>query len=215
MATSFMKNKQQGKTMIALVDYGIGNLRSVEKALLSMGAQVRLTSSAEEIASSGKIILPGVGAFGDGIIGLQKHALISTLVEAFEQGKPILGICLGMQLFFEGSEEAPQTKGFGFLRGQVRRFIEPSLKIPHTGWNQINPTRESALLVDLPKASYAYFNHGFYCDPADESDILAKTDYGVNFASVIGKNNLYGVQFHPEKSQHVGLQILRNFVELS
>jgi glutamine amidotransferase len=206
---------EQNQALIALVDYGIGNLRSVEKALLSVGANVRLTSSAEEIQSADKIVLPGVGAFGDGILGLRKHALISPLTNAYEQGKPFLGICLGMQLFFESSDEAPRVKGLGFLQGSVRRFTDPSLKIPQTGWNQIAPVRDSPLLRELPPGSYAYFNHGYYCQPDHASDILAQTDYGVNFACAVGKNNLFGVQFHPEKSQSVGIQILRNFVELS
>ena len=208
-------NENTNQDLIVLVDYGIGNLRSVEKALLSVGARVQLTSSAEDICSAAKIVLPGVGAFGDGMLGLIKYDLVSVLVDAFNQGKPVLGICLGMQLFFETSDEAPQTKGLGFLKGNVKRFSDESLKIPHTGWNQINPTQDNSLTSNLPLASYAYFNHGYYCQPADDQDTLAITDYGVNFASVIGRNNLYGVQFHPEKSQHVGLQILHNFVELA
>lgn len=208
-------NEKPNQDLIVLVDYGIGNLRSVEKALLSVGARVQLTSSAEDIRSATKIVLPGVGAFGDGMLGLLKYDLVPALVDAFHQGKPILGICLGMQLFFETSDEAPQTKGLGFLKGSVKRFSDESLKIPHTGWNQINPTQKNSLLSNLPPDSYAYFNHGYYCQPADDQDTLATTEYGVNFASVIGKNNLYGVQFHPEKSQHIGLQILHNFVELA
>lgn len=208
-------NKKPSQDTIVLVDYGIGNLRSVEKALLSVGALVQLTSSAEDIRSAMKIVLPGVGAFGDGMLGLLKYDLVSALVDAYDQRKPVLGICLGMQLFFETSDEASRTKGLGFLKGNVKRFSDESLKIPHTGWNQINPTRENSLLSNLPPDSYAYFNHGYYCQPADDQDILATTEYGVNFASVISRNNLYGVQFHPEKSQHVGLQILHNFVELA
>jgi glutamine amidotransferase len=208
------RSENRERSLIALVDYGIGNLRSVEKALISVGAQVRLTSSAQDIRSASKIVLPGVGAFRDGMLGLEKYELISSLVEAYQQGKPFLGICLGMQLFFENSDEAPDMKGLGFLQGSVRRFNDSSLKIPHTGWNQINPTQDNPLLHGLPIGSYAYFNHGFYCQPADDQDCLATTEYGANFASVVGRNNLFGVQFHPEKSQHVGLQILQNFTEL-
>lgn len=210
-----MTHEQPKNGLIALIDYGIGNLRSVEKALLSVGAQVCLTSSPDVIQSAAKIVLPGVGAFKDGMLGLQKYELVSTLVNAYQQRKPFLGICLGMQLFFQTSEEAPGMYGLSFLQGKVRRFTDTTLKIPHTGWNQITPTQDNDLLSGLPSKSYAYFNHGFYCQPDHSGDILAQTDYGINFASVVGKNNLYGVQFHPEKSQHIGLQILRNFVELS
>lgn len=215
MADNFLSSyEHRNRGLIALVDYGIGNLRSVEKALISVGAQVCLTSSAQDIRSASKIVLPGVGAFRDGMLGLEKYELISSLVEAYQQGKPFLGICLGMQLFFENSDEAPDMKGLGFLQGCVRRFNDTSLKIPHTGWNQINPTQDNPLLKGLPIGSYAYFNHGFFCQPADDQDCLATTEYGAIFASVVGRNNLYGMQFHPEKSQHVGLQILQNFTEL-
>lgn len=207
-------NEVKEHDWIALVDYGIGNLRSVEKALLAAGAQVCLTSSPDIIRSAAKIVLPGVGAFKDGMLGLQKYDLVPTLQKAYQQGKPFLGICLGMQLFFEASQEAPGMNGLSFLPGKVKRFTDPSLKIPHTGWNQVVPARDNPILTGLPTKSYAYFNHGYYCHPDVPGDILGETDYGIHFASVVGKDNLFGVQFHPEKSQHVGLQILRNFVEL-
>ncbi len=206
--------------MILLLDYGIGNLRSVQKALEAVGAPVRLSDRPADLAAAEKIILPGVGAFGDGMAGLRDRGLIAPLREALAAGKPLLGICLGMQLLFSASEEAPETPGLGLLPGVVRRFPPGlreasglALKIPHTGWNQIWPQRPSPLLDGLRPGAYAYFNHGYYCQPADPADLLAETDYGLRFASVVARGSLYGVQFHPEKSQAVGLQMLRNFVE--
>ena len=199
--------------LIALIDYGIGNLRSVEKALTSVGAPVCLTSDPEIVLSADKVILPGVGAFGDGMAGLEERNLIETVITVAQRGTPFLGICVGMQLLFEGSDEAPEQPGLGLLPGWVRRFPEGDLKVPHTGWNQLYPLHESSLLNALPSGSYAYFNHGYYCDPEQPSDWLASTEYGLSYASVIARDNLYGVQYHPEKSQHVGLIILKNFVE--
>jgi glutamine amidotransferase len=200
--------------MIALVDYGIGNLRSVQKALLAVGAEVSLTSDPGEIRRAGKVILPGVGAFGDGMLGLRAGGLIDVLRETWQKEKPMLGICLGMQLLFDASEEAPEQTGLGYLPGQVRRFPENGLKVPHTGWNQLHPVGAAGILEQLDDGSYAYFNHAYYCEPQEPRDILAATDYGLSFASVVERGRLFGVQFHPEKSQAVGLQILRNFVEM-
>lgn len=199
--------------MIALVDYGIGNLRSVEKALQAVGAEVRLTSDPAEILSATRVILPGVGAFGDGMAGLRQRGLESALKIVAARGVPLLGICLGMQLLFEESDELGRHQGLGLLPGRVRRFPQAGGKVPHTGWNQLHIERPSPLLTGLLSGDYAYFNHSYYCEPADPTDILASTDYILQYASVVGRNNLYGVQFHPEKSQSVGLQILRNFVE--
>jgi glutamine amidotransferase len=199
--------------MIALIDYGIGNLRSVEKALAAVGVDVRLTTDPTQILAADKVVLPGVGAFGDGMAGLHARDLIDVLRTIVVRETPLLGICLGMQLLFEGSDELGNFAGLGFLRGRVRRFPAGDLKVPHTGWNQLLPMRESLLLEKLTPGSYAYFNHSYYCDPADRDDVLVRTDYGIRYASVVGRGQLYGVQFHPEKSQAVGLQILRNFVE--
>lgn len=208
---------------IALVDYGIGNLRSVLKAAIAAGGDVFLTEDASEILAAEKVILPGVGAFGDGMAGLQQRGLVPVIKEIAQRGTPLLGICVGMQLLFEAGEEMGTHLGLGLLPGRVVRFPKQSLldlKIPQTGWNSLHaverlPQHGPGLLDGLPQASYAYFNHSYYCAVGDEGDVLAWTDYGLRFASMVGHGNIYGVQFHPEKSQVVGLQILRNFIGLS
>jgi glutamine amidotransferase len=199
--------------MIALLDYGIGNLRSVEKALETVGAQVQLVDKPELIRQADQIVLPGVGAFGDGMAGLQKRSLVEVMHDTAARGVPILGICLGMQLLFETSEELGNHQGLGLLPGCVSRFPENGLKIPHTGWNQLDLETPNPLLHGIHSGDYTYFNHAYFCRPSNQSYILASTEYGIRYASVVGSANLYGVQFHPEKSQAVGLQILRNFVE--
>jgi glutamine amidotransferase len=207
--------------MIALIDYDIGNLRSVEKALAAVGAEVRLTGHPAQILTADKVVLPGVGAFGDGMAGLRGRGLVEVLRTIVTRETPLLGICLGMQLLFEMSEEFSPSEqqirsghaGLGFLPGQVQRFTKGDIKIPQTGWNQLLPEGESPLLKGLKPGSCAYFNHSYYCAPAEKADVLASTEYGIRYASVVGRGRLYGVQFHPEKSQAVGLTILRNFVE--
>jgi glutamine amidotransferase len=198
--------------MIALVDYGIGNLRSVEKALRTVTNEVQLTSDPTVVLRADKIVLPGVGAFGDGMLGLRERGLVEPLREVVANGKPLLAICVGMQLLFEWSEERGRHEGLGLLSGRVRLFDSSELKVPQTGWNQIQRTRPNPLLDDLKSDAYAYFNHSYYCEAAQD-DTLAYTDYGIRYASVVASGHLYGVQFHPEKSQQVGLAILRNFVE--
>jgi imidazole glycerol-phosphate synthase subunit HisH len=199
--------------MIALVDSGSGNLRSVHKALEQFHPQVRITQAPTDLLSAEKIVLPGVGAFRDGMRGLETRGLVAPIVAAIEKGIPLLGICVGMQVLFEGGEEHGFTPGLGLLPGRVRRFPDTGLKIPQTGWNTIEPQQKSILFDNLQPESYAYFNHGYYCD-AEQLDVLASTQYGKPFASIVGRGRLYGVQFHPEKSQQVGLTILKNFVEL-
>ncbi|HEY5571531.1 MAG TPA: imidazole glycerol phosphate synthase subunit HisH [Anaerolineales bacterium] len=199
--------------MIALIDYGIGNLRSVEKALAAVGAEVQLTSAPEVIRAADKVVLPGVGAFGDGMAGLRQRGLEAVIETVLQEGKALLGICLGMQLLFEVSYELGEHRGLGLLPGEVRKFERGDLKVPQTGWNQVRAEKDSPLLSGLAPNSYAYFNHSYYCEPANREDILASSEYGVRYAAVVGRGRLYGVQFHPEKSQAVGLQILRNFVE--
>jgi glutamine amidotransferase len=198
--------------MIALVDSGIGNLRSVEKALTTVGAAVKRTSDPQVVLKAEKVVLPGVGAFGDGMAGLESRGLIDPIKTVVARGTPLLGICVGMQVLFEESEEHGRHAGLGFLPGTVKRFETQELTVPQTGWNQVSACRENPLLDGLPPGVYAYFNHSFFCDALPE-DTLAETEYGVRYCSVAGRGSLYGVQFHPEKSQKIGLAILRNFVE--
>jgi glutamine amidotransferase len=206
--------------MIALIDYGAGNVRSVYKGLETVGADVQLTRDPRAIRAATRIVLPGVGAFGDCMAGLHRAGLVDALYQAVEHGKPLLGICVGMQVLFEEGEEMGRHAGLGLLPGRVVRFSfstctagnKPTLKIPHTGWNQIEPVRASPLLNGLSRA-WTYFNHAYYCQARPEHT-LAVTDYGDPFAAVVGRDPVYGIQFHPEKSQEVGLRILRNFVEM-
>ena len=199
---------------LVLVDYGIGNLRSVRKALEAVGAQVIQTSEPGVILSSEKVVLPGVGAFKDGMSGLEVRGLIPVIDEIVQRETPLLGICLGMQLFFSGSSEMGNTKGLGYIEGEVKKFSGEGLKVPQTGWNQLEVNPGSLLMRGVTDQIYVYFNHSFYCEPADPALSAAKTEYGVLYASVIEKGSIYGVQFHPEKSQDAGLKILKNFVEV-
>jgi len=199
---------------IALIDYGVGNLRSVNKALEHVGAVVVQTADPEEILKADKVILPGVGAFKDGMKGLQARGLISTIDEIVKRQMPLLGICLGMQLFFSRSLEMGETPGLGYVAGEVREFSIDHLKIPQTGWNQLQMASPSPLLRGVDDGTFVYFNHSYYCDPSAPSVSVTKTDYGISFASAIQEGSIYGVQFHPEKSQDAGLMILRNFVEV-
>lgn len=204
--------------MIALIDYGIGNLRSVQKALEHVGAAVELTSDPEVILRAEKVVLPGVGAFGDGMKGMRERGLVDVVHEVIRTGTPLLGICVGMQLLFEESEEYGKHAGLGILPGRVKRFTpealaaRKALKVPQTGWNEIRVRTASPLFHELPEGSFAYFNHSYYC-AAGLEDTLATTDYGIDYPSIVGRGRVYGIQFHPEKSQSVGLRLLRNFVE--
>jgi glutamine amidotransferase len=202
--------------MIAIIDYGMGNLRSVQKALQKAGAEAEIYATPEGLERAEALVLPGVGAFGQGMENLRARGFLPAIHQRVENGTPLLGICLGLQLLFEESEEMGRHKGLGLFPGLVKRFGaapggEP-LKVPHIGWNQIHPVRPSALLEGIPAGSYAYFVHSYYAEPRDESVILATTDYGLDFASVVGRDHIFGLQFHPEKSQAVGLRMLQNFV---
>jgi len=200
---------------IHLIDVGTGNIRSVYKSLESLGAQVRLTSDPKMIKLAGKIVLPGVGAFGDFMQGLRERGLDQSLWEHADRERPLLGICVGMQSLFEIGEEKGNHQGLCLLPGRVVRFPAfPFLKVPHTGWNQIEPVRSSPLLQGLSEDFYAYFNHSFYCLPSDDDLAVAFTNYGLQFASLVQRDNIFGVQFHPEKSQKVGLKVLENFLAL-
>jgi glutamine amidotransferase len=202
--------------MIALIDYGAGNVRSVHKALEAVGAEVQVARGPRVLRDADKVVLPGVGAFGDCMAGLHRAGLVSALQRVVEAGKPLLGICVGLQVLFEEGEEMGRHAGLGLLPGRVVRFprenVAPGLKIPHTGWNQIEPVASSPLLDGLPPGAWAYFNHAYYGQAAPEHT-LAVTDYGGPFPSVVGRGPIYGVQFHPEKSQQVGLRILENFAK--
>jgi glutamine amidotransferase len=198
-----------------LIDAGTGNLHSVYNALSSLGYTIRVTSVPADLARPGRIILPGVGAFGKFMEGVAQRGLAESLRTAAERGDPLLGICVGMQAIFEVGEELGQYSGLGLLPGRVIRFPEaPGLKIPHTGWNQLWPAFPCPLFKNISAGSYVYFNHSYYCAPGNPSDVAATTDYGLSFASVVQRGNWFGVQFHPEKSQQVGLQLLKNFMEL-
>lgn len=201
---------------VVLVDAGVGNLRSVQHALQSLGVEVLRTSLPEDVNQASIIVLPGVGSFGGFMRGLEEPGLVAPIREAALKGVPLLGICVGMQAFFDVGLELGEFPGLGLLKGKVERFPDtPGLKIPHTGWNQLHPLRPNPFFKDLEDGSYAYFNHSYTCNPADRQDVLAETDYGIAYASIIHRENIYGVQFHPEKSQHVGLTLLANFLELA
>lgn len=200
--------------MIIIVDYGIGNLHSVRKAVEIVGGEATVSSDPAILQEADKVILPGVGAFKDGMSGLVSSGLIPAIKSFVASGRPLLGICLGMQLLFEQSREAGRHTGLGILPGQVVALEPDSLKVPQIGWNQIEARAETPLLADVESGSYVYFNHSFYCRPAYPRHTLATTEYGATFASVVGIGQVFGFQFHPEKSQRVGLQLLRNFINL-
>ena len=203
--------------MIGIVDYGMGNLRSVSKAIEHLGGKVYVGSNPQTLSHVSKLIVPGVGAFGDAVRELKKRGLIPVIQEAAKKGRIILGICLGLQLLFERSEESPGIKGLGIWRGSVPRFHlkkNKNLKIPHMGWNQVEIRKSSPLVSKIKSNSYFYFVHSYYGQPDDKSLIVGKTQYGIYFPSILASENIFAVQFHPEKSQHAGLQILRNFIRL-
>lgn len=199
--------------MIGIVDYGMGNIHSVQKALQFYGAKTLVTNKPEDIRACDKIVLPGVGAFDDAMSELKNRGLISALKEYIQDKKIFLGICLGMQLLFEESQEATQYPGLGILKGKVLRF-ENKVKVPHMGWNQLKIKNDCPLLKDAADNSYVYFCHSYYPQAQDKKVIAATCDYGINFAAVIWQDNVYGMQFHPEKSQDTGLKMLKNFVNL-
>ncbi len=200
--------------MIAVVNYGLGNLHSVQKAINFVGGNAEVTDDPDTIRRASKVVLPGVGAFADGMEGLASRGLGSVLRDVVDADIPVLGICLGMQLLFEEGQEQGIHQGLGFLRGKVVAFQSSGIKIPQIGWNQLEFSRGSELMGDVIDGSYVYFNHGYYCIPADRDEIIAMTDYGGNYASAVQRGNIFGVQFHPEKSQRIGLKIMKNFVEL-
>ncbi len=204
--------------MIALLDYDSGNLRSVEKALVKVGATVRVVRDTKEMFDASAVVLPGVGAFDDCLNAMQRQDLLAGLKEFIKTGKPFLGICVGYQALFEKSEEFNScAAGLNVFRGKVRRFSEkPGLKIPQIGWNQVDIAQTNCpLFKGISNGSYVYFVHSFFPEPVDESIVATRTTYGDTFASSVWKDNVYATQFHPEKSQGIGLQLLKNFVELA
>ena len=204
--------------MITIVDYGMGNLRSVQKAFELFSPNIKISSSAKDILASEKIVLPGVGAFGKAMEELKKRDLAQGIKQFIKEGKPFLGICLGLQLLFSESEEGGRVKGLGILEGTVRKFKDKKgLKIPHMGWNKISVRCEASgvkALEGVLDGSYMYFVHSYYVEPADRDIVLCETEYGNTFTSSIHRDNIYAFQFHPEKSQAVGLKIIRNFAGL-
>ena len=201
--------------MIAIIDYDAGNIKSVEKALLYLGQEVKITSDAKEILSADKVILPGVGAFGDAMAKLKERHLDDVIRKVVEKGTPFLGICLGLQLLFERSDEAPGVEGLGILEGEICRIpAAEGLKIPHMGWNSLHLENNGRLFKNIDEQAYVYFVHSYYLKATDENIVKASTEYGVHIHASVEKGNVFACQFHPEKSSEVGLQILKNFVEL-
>jgi glutamine amidotransferase len=200
---------------IVIVDYGMANLRSVQKAFEKLGHAAQISGDPDQIAAAGKVVLPGVGAFGDAIARLREAGLVAPLVDHIRAGRPFLGICLGLQLLFSVSHEDGRHAGLDLFPGEVVRFPEvPGLKVPHMGWNQLLIRRPAPLFRGLPEQSAVYFVHSYYPVPADPSIIAAETDYAGLFTSAIWYENVFATQFHPEKSQRVGLTMLRNFAAL-
>ena len=201
--------------MIVVIDYGVGNLFSVEKALLQFSQDVVVTGKRELIEAADKLVLPGVGDFGECMSNLEATGLIPTIKECIAKGTPLLGICIGEQILFEGSEESPGAKGLGIFKGMVRKIQAPGLKVPHMGWNSVDFSEpRHPLFANLGEHPYFYFVHSYHCVPEDSSIITATTEYGERLTAAVARGNVMATQFHPEKSGDVGLQVLKNFIEM-
>jgi len=198
---------------LAIIDYGMGNLRSVQKGLEKVGLSAEITGEPGKVLAAPGVILPGVGAFEDAMANLTGTGFVPAIKEVVSRGTPFLGICLGMQLLFTASEENGLHRGLDLLPGRVKR-LPPGMKVPHMGWNQLEIRNRETLLKGLDDGDYFYFVHSYYAEPEDEGVIIATSDYGINFPAVVGRDNLYGIQFHPEKSSQLGLKILKNFGEM-
>jgi imidazole glycerol-phosphate synthase subunit HisH len=203
------------KKELILIDAGTGNLRSVQKALEAVGADVLCTNDPGRVIQGRRVVLPGVGAFGDFMSGLRARGLEDVVKQVVARGVPMLGICVGMQALFEIGEEMAEFAGLRLLPGRVIRFPEsPGVKVPHTGWNQVEIRQDAPLFKGINSGAYVYFNHSYYCRAENPTDIIATVEYGLHYACSVQRENIFGVQFHPEKSQAVGLQILSNFLEV-
>ena len=200
--------------MIAVIDYGMGNLRSVEKAFHHLGFEAAITERPTDLVEASHLVLPGDAAFGDAMQKLRDQGWEEAIRREVERGKPFLGICVGLQLMFSSSEEMGQYAGLGLLPGRSVRF-PASVRVPQIGWNQADIRRDSPLMEGVPDASFFYFVHSYYVDAEDETDVVATTDYGLPYTSIAARGNVHGVQFHPEKSQKMGLRLLRNFANMS
>ena len=201
--------------MVAIIDYDAGNIKSVEKALLHLGEEVIITRDREQILNSDKVILPGVGAFGDAMEKLRSYGLDKVIYEVVERKIPFLGICLGLQLLFEKSDETPGVKGLGILPGEILRIPDKEgIKIPHMGWNSVKIKENARIFKDVPQDSYVYFVHSYYLKAGREEDVAATTEYSTLIHAAVEYDNVFACQFHPEKSSEIGLKILKNFVEL-
>ena len=200
--------------MIAIIDYDAGNIKSVEKAMLLLGQEVKITRDKDEILNADKVILPGVGAFGDAMGKIRQYGLEDVIKEVVKKGTPFLGICLGLQLLFESSDETPGVEGLGILKGKILRIPDKEgLKIPHMGWNSLKFPVKGRLFKGLPEDSYVYFVHSYYGADCDKA-VIATSNYGYDLTAAVSSGNVYGCQFHPEKSGNVGLNILKAFCEL-
>lgn len=201
--------------MIAIVDYDAGNIKSVEKALILLGEDVVVTRDKDTILNADGVILPGVGAFGDAMDKLNSYGLSDVLREVAAKNIPFLGICLGLQLMFESSEESPNAVGLGILKGKVVRLPEVGLKIPHIGWNNLKYPNKGRLFKDIPEDTYVYFVHSYYLQAADESIVTATSEYAATIHASVEQGNVFATQFHPEKSSDMGLKMLKNFVDIA
>jgi len=198
--------------MVTIIDYGMANLGSVRKAFEAVGDETRISDRPDDLRGSSHIVLPGVGAFGDAMKNIRERGFDEAVVEAIANGSAFLGICLGLQVLFTESEEMGNHKGFDIFKGKVRRFTEGL--VPQIGWNQAHIRRDDPIMEGIPDNSYFYFVHSFYADPLEKSDVITETDYHIDYASIVGRDRIWGIQFHPEKSQQKGMKILKNFYEL-
>lgn len=207
--------RERSQRMIAIIDYDAGNIKSVEKALLLLGQEAVVTGDKDTILAADKVVLPGVGAFGDAMGNLRRTGLDNVIRKVAEKGTPFLGICLGLQLLFERSDEAPEVDGLGILKGEILRIPDKEgLKIPHMGWNSLHLENDGRLFRGVEEGAYVYFVHSYYLKAAEESIVKASAEYSVHIHASVEKDNVFACQFHPEKSSDVGLSILKNFVEL-